>query len=290
MGFSSQKFPVNVQIQTSNKCNAACTFCPYSYTEGKKEFQVMEWDLYKKIIDECSEHNVQQILPFFLNEPLLNKDLTKYIDYAKEKNPKSIVKIFTNGSLLTNDKIVSLLNSKIDEVIFSFNGATKEEYETAMKNLEFEKTKERITDFVKRAKSQNISLAVHMLKLGLSGYSLNKIKSYWNKQGIAVHIFKYENRAGNVNGYEVSDSSNLHKIPCSRLLSQIYILVNGNVILCCADWNGEVIMGNLNSQSISEVWNGEIRLNYVKAHLKKSFYNLKLCDVCNFNETNQDSN
>ncbi|MBU1854937.1 MAG: radical SAM protein, partial [Nanoarchaeota archaeon] len=140
----SLSFPNTVQIQTSNKCNADCVFCPYSHTEAKKDFQIMDWKLYKKIIDECSENKVQNILPFLFNEPLLNKELVKYINYAKEKNPASVIKIFTNGSLLTNKLSKELLDSKIDQVIFSFNGSTKEEYESSMKNLDFEKTKKRI--------------------------------------------------------------------------------------------------------------------------------------------------
>jgi len=279
------KFPLIVQIQTSNKCNAACTFCPYPYTEGEKKFQIMEWVLYKRIIDECSKQDVEQILPFFLNEPLLNKDLVKYINYAKEKNSNSLVKIFTNGSLLTKKVAKELLDSEIDEIIFSFNGSTKEEYEETMKNLDFEKTKERITNFIKlRGERKKPEIAIHMLKIGLSDISLNRIGDYWNRLGVSVHILKYENRAGNVADYDIISPGNVQKIPCGRLMNQIYILVNGDVILCCADWKHEVILGNVKENTISEVWNGEKRLEYVKAHLQGGYNELKLCDVCNFNQ------
>ncbi|MBU0471710.1 MAG: SPASM domain-containing protein [Nanoarchaeota archaeon] len=281
----SLSFPNTVQIQTSNKCNADCVFCPYSHTEAKKDFQIMDWKLYKKIIDECSENKVQNILPFLFNEPLLNKELVKYINYAKEKNPASVIKIFTNGSLLTNKLSKELLDSKIDQVIFSFNGSTKEEYESSMKNLDFEKTKKRISEFIKlRGEKNKPKIAIHMLKVGFSESSFSNIRNYWNSLGVAVHIFKYENRAGNVADYDITSPSNIKKVPCKRLLTQIYILVNGDVILCCADWKSEVVLGNLKKQTISEVWNGEKRLEYEKAHLEGRYDELKLCDVCNFNE------
>jgi len=285
MILGGSSFPRTVQIQTSNKCNAACTFCPYPYTEGKKKFQIMDWKLYKKLIDECLKHDVKEVLPFFLNEPLLNKDLVKYINYAKKKNPNSIIKIFTNGSLLTNKLNKELLDSEIDQVIFSFNGSTKKEYEEVMKNLDFEKTKERITNFIRlRGESDKPEIAVHMLKIGLSDASLNEIKNYWNNLGVTVHLLKYENRAGNVVDYDITSSSKVHKIPCSRLMNQIYILFNGDVILCCADWKNEVILGNVKENTISEIWNGKKRMEYVQAHLAGRFNDLKLCDVCNFNE------
>lgn len=282
---NSSSFPKSVQIQTSNKCNAACTFCPYPYTESKKSFQLMDWKLYTKIIDECAKHEVEQILPFFLNEPLLNNKLIKYIDYAKEKNPNSLIKIFTNGSLLTEKNSRQLLNSKIDEVIFSFNGSTKEEYESLMKGLDYNKTRDRISKFIKIcSENKNPKVAVHLLKTGLSESSLFKLRDYWNSLGVAVHILKYENRAGNVKDYDISSDSKIKKIPCSRLLNQIYILVNGDVIICCADWKNEVVFGNLNESSIFDVWNGQKRTEYLKAHLNNNFNNLKLCDICNFNE------
>lgn len=278
-------FPRFVQIQTSNKCNASCTFCPYPYTEAKKNFQLMDWKLYEKIILECSKHKVSQILPFFLNEPLLNKDLVKYIDFAKEKNPDSIIKIFTNGSLL-NDKLGrQLLDSKIDEVIISFNGSTKEEYEKFMKPLKYEDTKMRVENFIRmRGERKKPAIAMHILKLDSSPKSVEWTRAFWNSFGVAAHIFKYENRAGNVQNYTIPLNSNVKKIPCSRLFDQIYILVNGAVILCCADWKNEVIFGNLNEKSITEIWNGSERMIYVNAHIREDYNSLKLCNVCNFNE------
>jgi len=282
-------FPKNIQIQTSNKCNAACTFCPYPQTEGKKSFQMMDWNLYQIIINECSSRSVMQILPFFLNEPLLNKELTKYIAYAKEKNPKSIIKIFTNGSLLTEERSRELLKSDIDEIIISFNGSTKEEYENEMKQLKFDTTVERVSKLINlRGFNSKPEIAIHMLKLGYPEGSYEKIRDFWNGLGVAVHIYKYENRAGNVEEYTAYSMSGAKKVPCERLMQQIYIMVNGDVVLCCADWKNEVILGNVNNQSIYEVWNGKKRMTYLKAHEKGEFLSLKLCNSCNFNETRVD--
>jgi len=220
-----------------------------------------------------------------MNEPLLNLDLDKYIDYAKEKNPSSLISIFTNGSLFSKTVVSKLLSSKIDEVIFSFNGATEETYEKYMKPLKFEKTKERITNFIKLAKEKrpDIQIAVHMLKLDIDERQIEAMKNYWNSLGVAVHLHKYENRAGNIIDSAAVSDFGTRKIPCSRL-NQIYILVNGDVILCCADWKHEVILGNLKTQTIKEIWNSKEYETYRRKHFEGKFSELKLCDICNFNE------
>ncbi|MBU1201378.1 MAG: SPASM domain-containing protein [Nanoarchaeota archaeon] len=186
---------------------------------------------------------------------------------------------------MTPRKSEELLSSKIDQVIFSFNGSTKEEYEFFMKPLKFDDVVGRISDFIKmRGNRKTPQIAVHMLKLGASKDSLIRMRNYWNKLGVTVHILKYENRAGNVKNYDVKLTKNVKKIPCYRLLNHMYIVVNGDAVLCCADWEREVVIGNLRKQSISNVWNGKVRAEYVKAHKEGRFDELKLCDVCNFNE------
>jgi radical SAM protein with 4Fe4S-binding SPASM domain len=251
----------------------------------------MEWSLYKKIIDECSNHVVKRIYPFLFSEPLLNDELTNYIDYAKEKNPSSIVGIFTNASLLTEKKSQELLSSKIDEITISFNGIDKESYEKFMKPLKFEVVKKRIEDFIRLKKrlkpdSEFPRLSVHILKLGFNDLAIKKMVDHWNSFGVAVHTFKYENRANNVLDYDIISPKKLNKIPCNRL-NQMYVLVNGDVILCCADWKAEVVLGNLKKQTIKEVWSSKKRLEYLKAHNSKNF-DVKLCDICNFNEVRVD--
>src|SRR5689334_21791024 len=48
-------FPKAVQVQTVNRCNAACRMCPYPYTTAKEEYQEIDDALWQKIIQECAQ-------------------------------------------------------------------------------------------------------------------------------------------------------------------------------------------------------------------------------------------
>jgi len=47
-------FPAVVQVQTVNRCNAACPMCPYPYTVGREPYRLMPDALWEKIASECA--------------------------------------------------------------------------------------------------------------------------------------------------------------------------------------------------------------------------------------------
>jgi len=86
------KFPEFFLIQTISYCNARCLICPYADTVSIQEQGPMDLDLFKKIIDEASlyQNQVKQIMPYLMNEPLLDKTLVEKINYIHLKNPKCL--------------------------------------------------------------------------------------------------------------------------------------------------------------------------------------------------------
>jgi radical SAM protein with 4Fe4S-binding SPASM domain len=56
---------------------------------------------------------------------------------------------------------------------------------------------------------------------------------------------------------------------------------NGDVVLCCDDWNHSTILGNLKKQTIEEIWKGNKLKEIREAHKKGEFYKVPLCAGCN---------
>ena len=96
------RLPSNVSIEICNICNSKCTTCPSKTM--KRPPKIMEFDLFKKIINELKEKNYSgDISPFFLGEPLLVPNILEYLRYIKKNVPKAFIRFFTNGSKLTPD-------------------------------------------------------------------------------------------------------------------------------------------------------------------------------------------
>ena len=126
-------FPMFLHLDLHQVCNYNCPHCNISHLdELKKQFdgkisEKMDFEKYKRIIDEGSEHNCPSVEPQGTNEPLLIKDFEKYLKYAHSKNFIDIM-INTNGSALTERRSKQLLDSGITRLRFSLDAATLETY------------------------------------------------------------------------------------------------------------------------------------------------------------------
>ena len=87
----------------------------------------MDFEKYKRIVDEGHKYNCPSIEPQGTNEPLLIKDFHKYIKYAHDKILMDIM-INTNGSPLTARRSQQLLDSGLTRLRFSLDAATPETY------------------------------------------------------------------------------------------------------------------------------------------------------------------
>ena len=81
-------FPKYLSIQTTTLCNATCVFCPHPEVKSLFPTATMDMELYRKIIDECANHrNIERILLYMSNEPLMDPHLVERLNYAKERVP-----------------------------------------------------------------------------------------------------------------------------------------------------------------------------------------------------------
>ena len=73
--------------------------------------------------------NIPSIKLNWRGEPLLNPHLSEIISYAKSSGIVDVI-INTNATHLTEKKSIELIQSGLDYIIFSFDGGTKETYES----------------------------------------------------------------------------------------------------------------------------------------------------------------
>ncbi len=255
-----QIFPSKIMIQTTSFCNSDCIMCPYGETSKILTQGKMEWKLFKKIILECKKNDVERILLYLMNEPLMDKEIVKKINYAKRKNPKAIVHIVSNGNLLNEKLSKKIIKSKLDYIEFSVHGINKASYEETMKKLKFNKTIQNIEKFISMAqKYKKKKDYVHIKTLNIKNKTKNKQKiiEFWKEKGINnINYFEAPiSRAGNIGWLKVKTKEEVKGCNSIWRDEMIHILFNGNIILCCMDWKRENILGNIRNKSIKDIWN-----------------------------------
>lgn len=116
----------SVEIETINRCNNDCSFCPVSKANDIRKPMRMKEELFYQIIDELAQMGYQGYLSLFSNnEPLLDTRIPDFLAYAVEKLPNAVHAMYTNGMLLTKENYRTLTELLDYLVIDNYNDAFK---------------------------------------------------------------------------------------------------------------------------------------------------------------------
>lgn len=265
-------FPAVVRIETTNACNARCTICPHKNLQ--RPILNMGEHLYLRLIDQCVSSGCREIHLHNFGEPLMDKRLEDRVSYAKSKGIKK-VKIFSNGSLLSRDRANGLIQAGLDEIKISFDGASKEEFENIRLPLKFEPLIQNIIDLVNLRNMAHSRMKIHVTCCSTS-----------NRQGTMqplkniVDGFTFT-RIHNWGGEEKTNNSGRIRKPCWRLWGSFTVLADGNVSLCCLDYDGRHLMGQVNENvAIGEIWNNSAYLHVRQLHKEGRQSEITLCANC----------
>jgi radical SAM protein with 4Fe4S-binding SPASM domain len=277
-------FPREIQIQTNTFCNATCVMCPYPKVSKEVTNGKMSEELYTEILAQCAhEPGVCRIEPFLMNEPFTDKRLVDFIAQAKRTVPHAWVTVTTNGSLVRPEVTDRLVHSGLDAIWFSFNGATRETFERIM-GVSYDRVVANI-DYLLSVRPPSLQVFTNMIETKIMAPEVEENIRRWHARGVGSGTSVLVNRGGNVENYDELNYRPRHHTPiriCDLLYHKMYVLYNGDVVLCCMDWRRQVVMGNVHQQSLREIWRGERYRHYRKLHEEGRSQELDLCRTCSF--------
>ncbi len=260
--------PDHVQIQTITGCNANCIFCPNGKTRrnipgGRR----MDWDLYRAIVDQSIALGIRRYSVYLMNEPMLDRELPKRVAYvsARIKKPQ-YVKVTSHGGLLTERMARGLLDSGLNKLKISVQSLNPKTYRDIM-GLELAKTLrniDRLLELKKQGGYKLPRLEIVMVDSIQTHNEIPNIRRYWQERDIKLYIEPVENRADQQNIRDSAIGARQLKAFswCRRLMEQIYILYDGRMVQCCADWEQRSVMGDLTRESLADIWHGERYSDY----------------------------
>ena len=105
-----------IEIETHNRCNNDCPFCPVNRNNDPRKHAVMKDEIFYTIIDQLRAMDYHGNIYFYSNnEPLLDGRIFKFIEHAKTLLPYAKHVLFTNGLLLNEEKFLALIKN-LDEL------------------------------------------------------------------------------------------------------------------------------------------------------------------------------
>lgn len=267
---------MQIQLETTNVCNADCVFCPYG--KMKRSKGTMGWDLFKRIVDDAVEIPVIDHYTITgLGEPLLDRFLARRVAYIRSRLPHVMIDLYTNGTFLRKPIVDQLYEAGLTVLYVSLNATNSrkriqvmklDDFDVVVNNIEYALTKPNWKVIVKGVMSKDL----------MEQGDNEAFASRWNgpfQAGGNAFLHLEGNWAGAMWPVRLQATD-----PCQRAFGQIMVLWDGRVSLCCFDSEGDCILGDLNQQSIKEVYNGPTAFNIRNAHHEGRRQEIPICSGC----------
>lgn len=237
----------HIEIETINRCNGSCSFCPVNHKDDPREKAVMSWPLFKSIVEQLENINYSgKFTTFSNNEPLLDERIIEFNRYAREHLPKARMHLYTNGTLMTLEKFIALAGI-LDELII-------DNYQQELKLI---KPCQEIVRYCEEHPELKSKVTIVLRKP-------NEILT--SRGGTAP------------NRKELAEYS---KDRCVLPFKQIIVRPTGQISLCCNDALGKYTLGDLSKDKLLDVWYGP-KFSMVRKCLyegRENWGSCKYCDV-----------
>lgn len=286
----SLKFPCEIHLESSSKCNSRCVICPRD--KMLRELGELDLELFRKAVEETPPYDLDYIHLHLNGEPLLLDidNLVWRINYAKKLNPKTSICIFTNGSLLDDEKIDKIINSKLDIISISVDGGNKKDFETMRVGLLWDVVIRNVKKLVSKKKEvkSNLYIQTAIIPTKLNENSIEEYYKLFNDIGV-------DNCGGsgvlNIGGLIDSDSmrTKLQKYilddlerPCWKLFIDLSIMSDGRACVCAQDVVGALPIGDLWTQTLKEIWQGLIMTGIRNKFVYGEKNRIPFCGPCDY--------
>ena len=289
------EFPMFLHLDLIQTCNYSCPHCNIAHPKSLSESyngtisENMDFEKYKKIVDEGSEHNCPSIEPQGLNEPLLTRNFHEYVKYAHDKNFIDIM-INTNASALTPRRSQELLDSGLTRLRFSLDAATPETYKKVrVGSLPLDKVIKKIENFLDLKEKGNYKLpvtGVSMCVMKSNQHEKEMFEKFWiNKVDmVTFQSFQAPNKEMDFSGFYPDESkpdnqnNNLIDFKCPQPYQRV-VVRNDIITACCYSFGNNLVLGKLDD-GIYNAWNSSLANELRNIHKCGKYYLNATCKRC----------
>ena len=255
-----------LRFEISTLCMYECKICPHKRMIREKK--IMDTKVFISILDRL----LKEIEPEYINfsgmgEPLLDDDLEMKIGYARGKGLKP--SIVTNGFMLNPERFKRLQDSGCETIRISFLGDTPLIYKEKHGRDAFGIVYKNYLDIL----TLRTTCKVHIYAVGDNA---EVYKELFSKADV-LEVWRPHNWA---TAFMIRPIQNNQKLTCNRILSNVLqILVDGRLTICCFDYEAELVYGNTITDTLKEIYAGEVFQKILLAH-ETGYYAGMICARC----------
>ena len=275
-----------VSLEAHTVCNQSCYFCPVSIAPREDYF--MPTELYERIVGELAAYRdtIEGVFMINYNEPTVDK---RFVDQVRAIRAAGLPPaVLTNGSGLTPDRVDALLAlGGLRFLSINLSTLDRERYRrdrggdhlgAVLRNLEYVRDK---------PLAEQMDMAVLGTGNDEHRRDFEEISALFAGSRFDVKYYEVMDRAGYLQIGNRPASRERRLCGCenigSRPLQHLHITPRAACVLCCEDYDGKYVVGDLTRESVHEVLTGP-----AMATLRRWAYGIEkapadfLCYGCTF--------
>ena len=273
-----------VRIETSTACNAGCVFCPHPTEDFVRKREVMSLDDYKfyldKVLNEIGDQ-IQETTFSGFGEIFIDKGIVEKIAYAGKTD--LLIHLLTNGSMLTPERIDKIYEIGVKDIRVSLHTTNPDSYGRVMRykssGFDFDSVMKNVNYAIEnKPEESDIIITADIVEENKE--DVEQMIEYF-KDRCSLEVWYPHNW---VYGKTYRDKTKENTLKsCGRPFNgPIQIQIDGDIIMCCFDFNNELVLGNFKRQTLQEIFNGKVFQELYNHHdngtCTKSDFICKNCD------------
>jgi radical SAM protein with 4Fe4S-binding SPASM domain len=270
--------PVEYIVETTAKCNLYCPMCPReTHKQPKADMSDAVFETLVRQSGETAEH----MMLIGLGEPFMDPKIFERIEFCHRHSVSTLLS--TNGTFLDERVAARLLDSPLEQITLSFDGASKDTFEFYRKGAKFEKVRNNFVRFaeMKRARRSNMQVVVQMVRMERNAGEVPAFVHFWSR---VPGIDQVRIKADETNlmrpdaGHAPQDWTH----PCHYLWrGPLYVKQNGDVYPCCQSYQLDgAPIGNIGEQPLDQIWNSGEMERMRRAHVTGRAGEIDVCARC----------
>lgn len=286
--------PFVIFVDPSSACNFKCTFCPTGDLQLIKSIGryqgTLSFDDFQKILSDVSEFpdKVKVLRLYKDGEPLVNKRFPDMIRAARDSGLFEMIDTTTNAALLTHERSRAIVDAGLDLVNISVDGLDAAQFE------EFAKAKVDFGKFVDQIAYlyENRSNCKMVIKTTTEIIGSDRRDEFLSTFGDICDKIFIENTSPCWPDFDVEEKMGIEiseglygneiveQTACPYLFYSISVNSDMKVSACFVDWARGLIVGDLRSQKLKDVWNSDELNAHRLAHLSGLRKSHPICGSC----------
>ncbi|MBQ7897910.1 MAG: SPASM domain-containing protein [Clostridia bacterium] len=261
-------------LEITNVCNMNCSFC--HGTSREKEF--MAEDKFTLALDRLRPFT-DYLYFHLMGEPLCHPRIKEYVNMANDKGYK--VSVTTNGTLL-DESLTDLPLYKVAVSLHSFEKGERDEQEKYL---------QKVCGFARSASKKGVLVSLRLWNKG-SGVDNTLTEEYLKREfqepwregragSFTLERGVYLEYANRFSWPDMKEREERENKFCYGLRDQIGVLVDGSVVPCCLDAEGDITLGNIFETSLNEIISSERALTILKGFGERKATE-QLCRKCKY--------